>query len=52
MGQLVPLRCGFTVGITDTIADDATMQAINDTITKAKMDVKEVGLYKLNAVYQ
>jgi len=36
------LHYGFTVGISDTIADDATMGTINDTITKAKQDVKEV----------
>ena len=30
------------MGITDTIADDTTMNTINDTITKAKFDVKEV----------
>ena len=36
------LQYGFTVGITDTIADDTTMNTINDTITKAKFDVKEV----------
>ena len=36
------LHHGFTIGISDTIADDGTMRAINDTITKAKADVKEV----------
>ena len=36
------LHHGFTIGISDTIADDRTMQTINDTITKAKSDVKEV----------
>ena len=36
------LQHGFTVGISDTIADDATMHSINETITKAKMDVKAV----------
>ena len=36
------LHHGFTVGISDTIADDATMHSINETITKAKNDVKDV----------
>jgi len=36
------LHHGFTVGIADTIADDETMYSINNTITKAKQDVKEV----------
>jgi DNA-directed RNA polymerase II subunit RPB1 len=36
------LHHGFTVGIADTIADDETMFSINNTITKAKTDVKEV----------
>ena len=36
------LHHGFTVGIADTIADDETMFSINNTITKAKADVKEV----------
>ena len=36
------LHHGFTIGISDTIADDGTMGEINDTITKAKADVKEV----------
>lgn len=36
------LHHGFTIGISDTIADDGTMREINDTITKAKADVKEV----------
>jgi DNA-directed RNA polymerase II subunit RPB1 len=36
------LHHGFTVGISDTIADHATMHSINDTITKAKADVGEV----------
>ena len=41
------LHYGFTIGISDTIADDGTMRDINDTITKAKSDVKEVvGIYQ------
>ena len=36
------LHHGVTIGISDTIADDCTMREINDTITKAKADVKEV----------
>ena len=36
------LGYGFTIGISDTIADDRTMRTINNTITKAKQDVKEV----------
>ena len=36
------LHHGFTCGIIDTIADDGTMRTINDTITKAKSDVKAV----------
>jgi len=36
------LHHGFTVGIADTIADDETMFTINNTITKAKADVKDV----------
>ena len=40
--QLLAAASGFTVGISDTIADDATMHSINETITKAKNDVKDV----------
>ncbi|CAO2141859.1 unnamed protein product [Urochloa humidicola] len=36
------LQVGFSVGIGDTIADAATMEKINDTISKAKNDVKEL----------
>ena len=36
------LHHGFTMRHLDTIADDGTMRTINDTITKAKSDVKEV----------
>eukprot|EP00253_Pinus_taeda_P007579 PITA_07579 len=34
------LQQGFSIGIGDTIADAATMEVINDTITKAKAEVK------------
>jgi len=45
------LQHGFTIGISDTIADDGTMNSINDTITKAKQDVKEViALAQTNAL--
>jgi len=36
------LNRGFTVGIGDTIADDATMEKINKTISSAKNQVKEL----------
>jgi DNA-directed RNA polymerase II subunit RPB1 len=36
------LQQGFSIGIGDTIADAATMQKINDTISKAKDEVKEL----------
>lgn len=36
------LNRGFTVGIGDTIADDATMEKINKTISSAKNEVKEL----------
>ncbi|BBN08768.1 DNA-directed RNA polymerase II subunit RPB1 [Marchantia polymorpha subsp. ruderalis] len=36
------LQQGFSIGIGDTIADSATMEKINDTIAKAKSDVKEL----------
>lgn len=36
------LQEGFSIGIGDTIADAATMQTINDTIHKAKEDVKKI----------
>ncbi|KDP43701.1 hypothetical protein JCGZ_22328 [Jatropha curcas] len=36
------LQNGFTIGIGDTIADAATMEKINETISKAKNDVKEL----------
>ncbi|KAL3689206.1 hypothetical protein R1sor_015515 [Riccia sorocarpa] len=36
------LQQGFSIGIGDTIADSATMEKINDTIAKAKTDVKEL----------
>lgn len=34
------LQNGFSIGIGDTIADAATMETINETISKAKDDVK------------
>lgn len=34
------LQNAFSMGIGDTIADAATMERINDTISKAKNDVK------------
>ncbi|CAL9110471.1 unnamed protein product, partial [Musa textilis] len=36
------LQNGFSMGIGDTIADAATMEKINGTISKAKTDVKEL----------
>lgn len=36
------LQNGFSIGIGDTIADAATMVKINETISKAKDDVKEL----------
>jgi DNA-directed RNA polymerase II subunit RPB1 len=36
------LQHSFSVGIGDTIADKKTMRSINDTISKAKADVKEL----------
>ena len=36
------LQNGFSMGIGDTIADAATMEKINVTISKAKNDVKEL----------
>ncbi|KAL6659840.1 hypothetical protein ACP70R_002669 [Stipagrostis hirtigluma subsp. patula] len=36
------LQNGFSIGIGDTIADVATMEKINETISKAKNDVKEL----------
>ncbi|RLM69983.1 DNA-directed RNA polymerase II subunit 1 [Panicum miliaceum] len=36
------LQTGFSIGIGDTIADAATMEKINQTISKAKNDVKEL----------
>ncbi|RRT37668.1 hypothetical protein B296_00028880 [Ensete ventricosum] len=36
------LQNGFSIGIEDTIADAATMEKINETISKAKNDVKEL----------
>lgn len=36
------LQQGFSIGIGDTIADAATMEKINETITKAKNDVKDL----------
>ncbi|XP_078178379.1 DNA-directed RNA polymerase II subunit RPB1-like [Carex rostrata] len=36
------LQQGFSIGIGDTIADAATMEKINETISKAKNDVKEL----------
>ena len=36
------LQNGFSIGIGDTIADASTMEKINETISKAKNDVKEL----------
>lgn len=36
------LQNAFSIGIGDTIADAATMEKINETISKAKNDVKEL----------
>eukprot|EP00027_Filamoeba_sp_ATCC50430_P000934 CAMPEP_0168554826 /NCGR_PEP_ID=MMETSP0413-20121227/7995_1 /TAXON_ID=136452 /ORGANISM="Filamoeba nolandi, Strain NC-AS-23-1" /LENGTH=1668 /DNA_ID=CAMNT_0008585609 /DNA_START=242 /DNA_END=5249 /DNA_ORIENTATION=- len=36
------LQHGYTIGIGDTIADDATMEKINKTISAAKNEVKEI----------
>jgi DNA-directed RNA polymerase II subunit RPB1 len=36
------LQQGFSIGIGDTIADAATMEKINETIGKAKSDVKDL----------
>ncbi|RZR76520.1 hypothetical protein BHM03_00001334 [Ensete ventricosum] len=36
------LQNGFSIGIEDMIADAATMEKINETISKAKNDVKEL----------
>uniref|UniRef100_A0A0E0H9I3 DNA-directed RNA polymerase subunit n=1 Tax=Oryza nivara TaxID=4536 RepID=A0A0E0H9I3_ORYNI len=36
------LQNGFSIGIGDTIADAATMENINETISKAKNDVKKL----------
>lgn len=36
------LQNGFSIGIGDTIADAATMEKINETISKAKNEVKEL----------
>lgn len=36
------LQSGFSIGIGDTIADVATMEKINETISKAKNDVKDL----------
>ncbi|KAL8143181.1 hypothetical protein V2J09_016213 [Rumex salicifolius] len=36
------LQNGFSMGIGDTIADAATMETINDTISRAKTEVKEL----------
>ena len=36
------LQHSFSVGIGDTIADEATMHSINATISKAKLDVKDL----------
>eukprot|EP00951_Prasinocladus_malaysianus_P041680 scaffold494974_cov50-Prasinocladus_malaysianus.AAC.1 len=34
------LQHGFSIGIGDTVADDKTMGVINDTISRAKEEVK------------
>ncbi|KAH9322462.1 hypothetical protein KI387_017101, partial [Taxus chinensis] len=36
------LQQGFSIGIGDTIADAATMEVINETISKAKHEVKQL----------
>ncbi|KAI8012893.1 DNA-directed RNA polymerase II subunit 1 [Camellia lanceoleosa] len=36
------LQNGFSIGIGDTIADAATMEKINETISKAKSEVKDL----------
>ena len=36
------LQRGFSIGIGDTISDFATMEVINDTISKAKNEVKQI----------
>ncbi|KAI7750930.1 hypothetical protein M8C21_003095 [Ambrosia artemisiifolia] len=36
------LQQGFSIGIGDTIADASTMETINETISKAKNEVKEL----------
>lgn len=36
------LQNGFSIGIGDTIADAATMEKINETISKAKNEVKDL----------
>lgn len=36
------LQTAFSIGIGDTIADAATMEKINETISKAKNEVKEL----------
>lgn len=36
------LQNGFSIGIGDTIADAATMETINETISKAKNEVKDL----------
>eukprot|EP01018_Ginkgo_biloba_P014837 Gb_33197 [translate_table: standard] len=36
------LQQGFSIGIGDTIADAATMETINETISKAKNEVKQL----------
>ena len=36
------LHNGFSIGIGDTIIDAATMEYINETISKAKNEVKEL----------
>ena len=35
------LQQGFNIGIGDTIVDSATMEVINDTISKEKNEVKQ-----------
>ena len=36
------LQQGFNIGIGDTIVDSATMEVINDTISKEKNEVKQL----------
>lgn len=36
------LQNGFSIGIGDTIADASTMEKINETILKAKSEVKDL----------